>query len=135
MPSDLPASANRSQPHAASARKRLPIPSGRTLQELITTHLRDDGTQGLTARELAGAVHMAHETIALARQYPERLSMANLFDLAPLLNMRPEQLIADVFHELTVRQQAGLLRTPRELRALLSKRVPAGERSAGEPLT
>ncbi|OWP61521.1 hypothetical protein CDA63_18980 [Hymenobacter amundsenii] len=116
MPSQTTPSGNRPQPGKLPTLKRPPKPSGRTLEDWITTFLRPDGTQGLTVRELTGALRIAAETLTLVRLYPERLSMAHIFALAELLGIAPEQLIADIFQQVKVRSEVGLMLTARQLR-------------------
>ncbi|SDY96234.1 hypothetical protein [Hymenobacter psychrophilus] len=120
---------NRLQPGQVPALKRPPKPSGRTLEDWLTSYLRADGTRGLTVRELTGALRMGSETLALARLYPERLSMAHVFALAELLGIAPEQLIADLFQQVKMRSEVGLMLTARQIRARRKPR-PATPRAS-----
>ena len=108
--------------------KRLPKPSGQTLHELISQFRRPDGTQGLRVRELTRAMHVAAETLGIAIDEPERLSMASIFGLAELLNITPDQLVADLFHQVSLRPEFG--RTPAGVRPRVHRRRPAATDAA-----
>ncbi|MBT9395238.1 hypothetical protein KLP40_18865 [Hymenobacter sp. NST-14] len=56
-------------------------------------------------------MRIAAKTLRRAITQPERLSMASVYGLADLLKMSPEQLLADLFHQVSIRHDLGLLQT------------------------
>ncbi|WP_019949117.1 hypothetical protein [Hymenobacter aerophilus] len=113
MSSDSIPPDNRPQPAKVTPKKRPPKPSGRTVEEWISSFDRADGSQGVRVRELARSMGMAAETIKVARAKPELLSLASIFGLASELGITPDQLIADIFHQVSLRNELGLLKTKR----------------------
>lgn len=76
--------------------KRLPMPSGLTLQEHIDNFKRHDGSTGLRVRELMRATHVSAETLRHAVPNPARFSLASLHGLAGLIGIDFLQLLADI---------------------------------------
>lgn len=116
-----------------TATKRLPVATGRTLQEIVSSYQRRDGDTGLRVREMTHAMHVAAETLKTALDEPERFSMASIFGLADLMGVPPGMLIADIFHQVSVREMLGLLQGRRQPRArpkTSSPEVKAGHSEA-----
>ena len=115
------------RPFKTPVAKRVPAPTGRTLHDIVTNFRRWDGSTGLRVREMTGAMRLAAETLRVALDEPERLSLANIFGLA--------QLVADLFHQVATRYDIGLLKNRRQprLRALHARAGKPDPQPEAEP--
>ena len=118
------------RPFKTPVAKRVPAPTGRTLHDIVTNFRRWDGSTGLRVREMTGAMRLAAETLRVALDEPERLSLANIFGLAELTGITPAQLVADLFHQVATRYDIGLLKNRRQPRPAAGGRT---RRDAGGP--